>query len=78
MVIGRKKSELGAGLLVGVVVGQALGYGLVFDLNFFFRYPILFRIFLTRAEISVSSEDSSWSCRTLLPTVSSVLPACPN
>jgi hypothetical protein len=78
MVIGRKKSEIGAGLLVGVVVGQALGYGLVFDLNFFFRYPIFSPIFLTRVAISVSSVDSSWSCRTLLPIVSSVLPACPN
>lgn len=38
MVIARKHSEIGVGLLLGVVVSQALGYGLVFDINFFFRY----------------------------------------
>jgi ER-derived vesicles protein len=37
MVIARKHSEIGVALLLGVVVSQALGYGLVFDLNFFFR-----------------------------------------
>jgi ER-derived vesicles protein len=37
MVIGRKQSEIGVGALLGVVVSQALGYGLVFDVNFFFR-----------------------------------------
>src|ERR1700694_656182 len=38
MVIARKQSEIGVGALLGVVVSQALGYGLVFDVNFFFRY----------------------------------------
>jgi hypothetical protein len=38
MVIVRKHSEIGVGALLGVVVSQALGYGLVFDVNFFFRY----------------------------------------
>jgi ER-derived vesicles protein len=38
MVITRKHSEIGVGALLGVVISQALGYGLVFDLNFFFRY----------------------------------------
>jgi len=38
MVVSRKNSEIGVGALLGVVVSQAVGYGLVFDLNFFFRY----------------------------------------
>ena len=38
MVVARKHSEIGVGALLGVVVSQALGYGLVFDVNFFFRY----------------------------------------
>ena len=38
MVISRKHSEIGVGALLGVVISQALGYGLVFDVNFFFRY----------------------------------------
>jgi ER-derived vesicles protein len=39
MVVARRQSEIGVGALFGVVVSQALGYGLIFDLNFFFRYP---------------------------------------
>ena len=42
MVIARKHSEIGVGALLGVVVSQALGYGLVFDVNFFFRWGNLF------------------------------------
>jgi uncharacterized membrane protein YphA (DoxX/SURF4 family) len=38
MVIARKQSEIGVGALLGVVISQALGYGLVFDVSFFFRY----------------------------------------
>jgi hypothetical protein len=41
MVIARKHSEIGVGALLGVVVSQALGYGLVFDVNFFFRWAAL-------------------------------------
>lgn len=37
MVIVRKHSEYAVGGLMGVVVTQALGYGLIFDLNFFLR-----------------------------------------
>jgi hypothetical protein len=37
MVIARKQSEIGVGALLGVVISQALGYGLVFDVSFFFR-----------------------------------------
>lgn len=37
MVVARKHSEIGVLLLLGVVISQALGYGLVFDVNFFFR-----------------------------------------
>lgn len=37
MVITRKYSEYAVGGLLGVVVTQALGYGLLFDLNFFLR-----------------------------------------
>lgn len=37
MVIARKHSEYAVGGLLGVVVTQALGYGLIFDLNFFLR-----------------------------------------
>lgn len=37
MVIARKRSEYAVGGLLGVVVSQALGYGLIFDLNFFLR-----------------------------------------
>jgi len=37
MVIARKHAEIGVGALLGVVVSQALGYGLIFDVNFFFR-----------------------------------------
>lgn len=37
LVIARKHSEYAVGGLLGVVVTQALGYGLIFDLNFFLR-----------------------------------------
>ena len=37
LVIVRKHSEYAVGGLIGVVVTQALGYGLIFDLNFFLR-----------------------------------------
>ncbi|KAK3383184.1 SURF4 family-domain-containing protein [Lasiosphaeria ovina] len=37
LVIIRKYSEYAVGGLIGVVVTQALGYGLIFDLNFFLR-----------------------------------------
>ena len=37
MVIARKQSEAAVAGLIGVVVTQALGYGLIFDLNFFLR-----------------------------------------
>jgi SURF4 family len=60
MVVSRKNSELGVGALLGVVVSQALGYGLVFDVNFFFRYLIPSHFFirlLISQGISVSSVD---------------------
>lgn len=37
LVIARKHSEYAVGGLCGVVVTQALGYGLIFDVNFFLR-----------------------------------------
>jgi uncharacterized membrane protein YphA (DoxX/SURF4 family) len=37
MVIARKHSDYGVGGLIGVVILQGIGYGLVFDLNFFLR-----------------------------------------
>ncbi|KAF2145646.1 uncharacterized protein K452DRAFT_349127 [Aplosporella prunicola CBS 121167] len=37
MIIARKHSEYAVGGLFGVVITQALGYGLIFDLNFFLR-----------------------------------------
>ena len=37
MVIARKHSEIGVGALLGVVISQAIGYGLILDINFFFR-----------------------------------------
>lgn len=37
MVVTRKHSEYAVGGLIAVVVTQALGYGLIFDLNFFLR-----------------------------------------
>lgn len=37
LVIARKHSEIAVGGLMGVVVTQALGYGLIFDINFFLR-----------------------------------------
>lgn len=37
LVIARKYSEYAVGGLIGVVITQALGYGLIFDLNFFLR-----------------------------------------
>ncbi|KAK3906690.1 SURF4 family-domain-containing protein [Staphylotrichum tortipilum] len=37
MVIIRKHSEQAVGGLIAVVITQALGYGLIFDLNFFLR-----------------------------------------
>ena len=37
MIIVRKHSEYAVMGLIGVVVTQALGYGLIFDLNFFLR-----------------------------------------
>ncbi|KAI1108330.1 SURF4 family-domain-containing protein [Nemania sp. NC0429] len=37
LVIIRKHSDYAVAGLMGVVVTQALGYGLIFDLNFFFR-----------------------------------------
>jgi hypothetical protein len=36
-VVSRRYTEYAIGGLLGVVVSQALGYGLLFDLNFFFR-----------------------------------------
>lgn len=36
-IIARKQSEYAVAGLMGVVVTQALGYGLIFDLNFFLR-----------------------------------------
>ena len=38
LVIIRKHSEYAVMGLIGVVVTQALGYGLIFDLNFFLRF----------------------------------------
>ncbi|KAF2189786.1 SURF4-domain-containing protein [Zopfia rhizophila CBS 207.26] len=37
MIIARKHSVYGVGGLIGVVILQGIGYGLVFDLNFFLR-----------------------------------------
>lgn len=37
LVITRKYSDYAVGGLIGVVITQALGYGLIFDLNFFLR-----------------------------------------
>ncbi|BFZ56026.1 ER-derived vesicles protein erv29 [Savitreella phatthalungensis] len=37
LVVARRYTEIAIGMLLGVVVSQALGYGLIFDLNFFFR-----------------------------------------
>lgn len=37
LVIARKHSDYAVGGLIGVVVTQALGYGLIFDINFFLR-----------------------------------------
>jgi ER-derived vesicles protein len=37
LVIARKHSEYAVGGLLAVVVTQAIGYGLIFDLNFFLR-----------------------------------------
>jgi ER-derived vesicles protein len=37
LIIIRRYSEYAVGGLVGVVITQALGYGLIFDLNFFLR-----------------------------------------
>lgn len=37
LVISRRHSEYAVGGLIAVVVTQALGYGLIFDLNFFLR-----------------------------------------
>ena len=37
LVIARKQTEYAVMGLIGVVVTQALGYGLIFDLNFFLR-----------------------------------------
>jgi len=36
-VIARKYPEISVGALLGVVVVQGFGYGLIFDLNFFLR-----------------------------------------
>lgn len=37
MAIAKKWTTMSVGLLTGVVVLQSIGYGLVFDFNFFFR-----------------------------------------
>jgi uncharacterized membrane protein YphA (DoxX/SURF4 family) len=37
LVIQRRYSDYAVGGLIGVVITQALGYGLIFDLNFFLR-----------------------------------------
>ncbi|MCJ1446554.1 MAG: hypothetical protein MMC23_007059 [Stictis urceolatum] len=37
LVIARRHTEYAVGGLLGVVITQALGYGLIFDLNFFLR-----------------------------------------
>jgi hypothetical protein len=38
LVITRKRTEIAVAALFGVVMSQALGYGLLFDLNFFLRF----------------------------------------
>ena len=37
MVVARKHTEIGVGALLGVVVAQAIGYGIVFRLDVLFR-----------------------------------------
>ncbi|KAG4302439.1 hypothetical protein PCANB_001273 [Pneumocystis canis] len=54
MVVIRKKSEIAVGLLFGVVIAQAIGYGLIFDKLLFFR-----NISITGGLIMVLSD--SWS-----------------
>ena len=71
MVVARKNSEIGVGALLGVVISQAFGYGLLFDVNFFFRYP--FVNYLITTEIWVWSVDSWWSFPTLCIVVKSHL-----
>ena len=38
MIVARKHSEIGVATLFGVVVSQAIGYGMIFDLQFFLRF----------------------------------------
>jgi len=37
LVISKRQTEIAVGMLLGVVVAQGFGYGLIFDLNFFLR-----------------------------------------
>jgi ER-derived vesicles protein len=41
MIVARKHTEIGVGSLLVVVVSQALGYGLVFNVAFFFRFYLI-------------------------------------
>ncbi|CCJ31327.1 unnamed protein product [Pneumocystis jirovecii] len=54
MVVIRKKSEIAVGILFGVIISQAIGYGLVFDRTLFFR-----NLSITGALLMVLSD--SWS-----------------
>src|SRR5271168_448507 len=41
LIVARKHTEIGVVTLLIVVISQALGYGLVFNVSFFFRfYPL--------------------------------------
>ena len=67
MIIIRKHSEYAVIGLIGVVVTQALGYGLIFDLNFFLR-----NLSVIGGLLMVFS-DSMYTRKTLfagLPTIS--------
>ncbi|EMR10422.1 hypothetical protein PNEG_01138 [Pneumocystis murina B123] len=54
MIVARKKSEIAVGILFGVVIAQAFGYGLIFDKTLFFR-----NISMTGGLLMVLSD--SWS-----------------
>jgi ER-derived vesicles protein len=38
MVVARIHSEIGVVALLAVIISQGLGYGLIFTLNYFFRF----------------------------------------
>lgn len=67
LVIQRKYPTHAVGGLLGVVVGQALGYGLIFDLSFFLRNLSVIGGLLMVLSDSLGAKKQLWAG---LPSIS--------